>query len=105
VEEGTYICRQGDVGNELYVVYRGEVEVVRETDGQEQVIFLARDGDSLGEMAILGNIPRTAALRAKGNLRLLVIEGPHFLSLLRENPDLSIQLIQLLVQRLVPTAK
>jgi len=106
VEAGAFLCRQGDLGDELYVVYRGEVEVVRETEGQEdQVIFVAREGDSLGELAILGNIPRTASLRARGNVQLLVIEGPHFLSLLRQNPDMSIQLIQLLVKRLLPAAR
>ena len=105
VEAGAYICREGDLGDELYVVYRGEVEVVREAGGPEQVIFLAREGDSLGELAILGNIPRTAALRAKGNVQLLVVAGPQFLSLLRQNPDMSIQLIQLLVKRLVPVAR
>jgi Cyclic nucleotide-binding domain len=104
VEPGVYLCRQGDLGDELYVVYRGEVEVVRETQGREEVIFRAREGDSLGELAVLGNIPRTAALRARGSVQLLVIEGPQFLSLLRLNPDLSIQLIQLLVKRLVPAA-
>jgi LmbE family N-acetylglucosaminyl deacetylase len=106
VEADSYICRQGDLGDELYVVYRGEVEVLREhNNGQAQMIFLAREGVSLGEMAILGNIPRTASLRARGNVQLLVIEGSHFLSLLRQNPDMSIQLLQLLVQRLVPAEK
>jgi len=104
VEADRYICRQGDIGDELYVVYRGEVEVLRESNDQEQVIYLAREGDSLGEMAVLGNIPRTASLRAKGNVQLLVIEGSNFLSLLRQNPDMSIQLLQLLVKRLTPAA-
>ncbi len=102
VDSGIYICRQGDLGYDLYVVYRGKVEVIREIPGQEdQVVFVARVGDSLGEMAVLGNIPRTASLRAKGKVQLLVIEGSHFLSLLRQNPDMSIQLLQLLVKRLV----
>ena len=69
------------------------------------MIFTAREGDSLGELAVLGNIPRTASLRTKESAQLLVIEGPQFLSLLRQNPDMSIQLIQLLVKRLVPAAK
>ncbi len=105
VEAGAYLCRQGDLGDELFVVYRGEVEVVREAAGAEQVIFTAREGDSLGELAVLGNIPRTASLRTRESAQLLVIEGPQFLSLLRQNPDMSIQLIQLLVKRLVPAAK
>jgi LmbE family N-acetylglucosaminyl deacetylase len=103
VEDGRYICRQGEVGDELYVVYRGAVEVVREYQGTEEVVFLAREGDSLGEMAVLGDIPRTASLRSRGGTELLVIEGSHFHHLLRQNPDMSIQMIKLLVNRFAPS--
>jgi len=100
VEDGAYICRQGEVGDELYIVYRGAVEVVRESGGAEEVVFLAREGDALGEMAVLGDIPRTASLRARGNAELLVIAGTQFHDLLRQNPEMSIQVIKLLVNRL-----
>jgi hypothetical protein len=103
VEDGVYICRQGESGDELYIIYLGRVEVVRESEGQEQIIYLAKEGDCIGEMAILGDIPRTASLRAQGNVQLLVIEGIHFHALLRQNPDMSIQMIKLLVNRLVPS--
>ena len=103
VEEGAYICRQGELGDELYIVYHGKVEVIRESGGQDQVIFLAKDGDCLGEMAVLGDIPRTASLRAQGSSQLLVIEGRHFVSLLRQNPDMAIQMIKLLVNRIAPS--
>ncbi|MBW2285176.1 MAG: Crp/Fnr family transcriptional regulator, partial [Deltaproteobacteria bacterium] len=55
----------------------------------------------LGEIAVLGDVPRTASLRAGGDVQLLIIKGPDFLNLLRENPDMSIQMIKLLVNRLV----
>jgi CRP-like cAMP-binding protein len=69
-------------------------------NGKEQIIFIAKEGDCLGEMAVLGNIPRTASLRARGNVQLLVIEGGHFLSLLHQHPDMAIQVIKLLVERI-----
>ena len=100
VEDGAYICRQGEVGDELYVVYRGEVEVLRGHQGAEELVFLARAGDSLGEMAVLGDIPRTASLRARGSVELLVIQGPQFQDVLRQNPEMAIQVIKLLVKRL-----
>jgi hypothetical protein len=101
--DGAYVCRQGEVGEELYIVYRGELEILRESSNQEQFIDVAKEGDCVGELAILGNIPRTASLRARGDVRLLIIEGPHFLELLQENPEMSIRLLKLLVNRLAPT--
>jgi len=104
ITDGAYVCRQGEVGQELYIVYRGELEILREARDQEEFIDAAKEGDCVGELAILGDIPRTASLRAQGDTRLLVIEGPHFLSLLLETPEMSIRLLKLLVKRLAPTA-
>jgi hypothetical protein len=104
ITDGAYVCRQGEVGQELYIVYRGELEILREARDQEEFIDVAKEGDCVGELAILGDIPRTASLRAQGNTGLLVIEGPHFLSLLLETPEMSIRLLKLLVKRLAPTA-
>lgn len=99
-EEGSYVCRQGDVGKEMYVIYRGAVEVIMEDGEKEKIIYVAREGECIGEMAILADIPRTASLRAQGDLQLLEISGSHFVRLLKENPDMSIQVIKLLVERL-----
>jgi LmbE family N-acetylglucosaminyl deacetylase len=103
VEDGIDICRQGEFGDELYIVYQGTVEVIRQTGDREQTLFVAKEGDCLGEMAVLGNIPRVASLRARGDVHLLIIEGTHFHSLLRQHPEMSIHMIKLLVNRLVPS--
>ncbi|MBW2217833.1 MAG: cyclic nucleotide-binding domain-containing protein, partial [Deltaproteobacteria bacterium] len=95
-----YICRQGEQGDEAYIVYRGEVEVILESEGREKIIYLAKRGDCLGEMAIMGSIPRTASLRTRGDVRLLVIMGDDFISLLRQDADISVELMKLLANRL-----
>jgi CRP-like cAMP-binding protein len=51
-------------------------------------------------MAILGNINRTATLRAKGDAELLVIRGKDFSEVLAANPGIAIRLLGLLVRRL-----
>lgn len=100
VMDGEWLCRAGDPGDEIFVVHEGTVEVVVEKDGQEEVVYAARPGDVLGEIAVLGRIPRTAALRARGRGRLFVIPGPRFIQLLRENADMSLAVIEMLVRRL-----
>ena len=76
--------------------------MIRKTKDHEDTLFLAKEGDCLGEMAVLGNIPRTASLRAQGDVHLLIIEGTHFHSLLCQHPEMSIHMIKLLVNRLAP---
>ena len=105
LEDGKYLCRQGDVGEELYIVYRGKVEVLKKSKKKNQLIYTAGPGDCLGEMAILVDVPRTASLRGRGFVQLLVIKGSQFLELLRQNPDISIQVIKLLVNRLISSTE
>jgi LmbE family N-acetylglucosaminyl deacetylase len=100
-ENGEYICRQGEEGNELYIIEKGKVEIIQKSNDQEQVIFTAREGACLGELAVLGNITRTASLRALGSIQLLVIKGEHFLTLLKKYPDIAIQMLELMVERVL----
>ena len=100
VQDGEWLCRTGDKGDELYVIYEGRVQVVSETGGQDTIVYTAGPGEVLGEMSVLGHIPRTAALRAAGPARLLVLKGPRFIQLLRENPDMALAVIEMLVRRL-----
>jgi len=98
--DGEYLCRQGDESSEMYFIVQGEVEILKKVRGKEKLIRLAKQGEAIGEMAVLGKIPHVAAMRAKGNVHLLVIEGPHFRSLTHEHSDMSDRVIQILVSKL-----
>jgi len=103
-EDGQTICEAGAREDELYVVYRGEVEVLDQTTGQATVQAVATEGDCIGEFAVLGDIPRSASMRARGNTQLLAIKGDEFREVLRKNPELSIDLIRVLVRKLIAPA-
>lgn len=98
---GTILCKRGDTGDELYFVYRGAVDVLQSVgEGEEEKpIASVGVGAFVGEMAVLGDIPRTATLRANGDIELLVISGKDFQSLLNENPRMAVKLLNLLVKR------
>ena len=51
-------------------------------------------------MQVLSRSPRSAAMRCKEDVRLLVIEGNHFRNLMHQYPDMSDRVIQMLVQKL-----
>ncbi len=100
-DDGTVLCKRGDTGDELYFVYSGTVDVLlSEGEGKEEKAIASVDvGACVGEMAVLGDIPRTATLRANGDIELLVISGKDFQSVLNENPRMAIKLLNLLVKR------
>ncbi len=95
-EDGTYIAREGDAGNELLVIVSGEVRVV--TGGRE--LARRRRGDYVGEMALLDGEPRSASLVAQGTVRALRIGRREFETILRERPETTHAMLLALTRRL-----
>ncbi len=84
VPRGTVVIRKGDPGAEMYLISRGEAEVV---DGGGRVVATLREGDCFGEVALLLSEPRTATVRAKTPLDLFVLDKADFSRILREQPQ------------------
>jgi len=99
-KNGVYLCHQGDVGNELYIISQGEVEIINESGGQDQIINTETVGAYVGELAVLESIPRTLAMRTKGDVRLLVLQGTRFQTIIQQHPDIAYQVIKVLARRL-----
>ena len=98
---GEVFAQQGELGDEMFIVVSGEVEVrVRKEDGEEVVITRRKPGEFVGEMSIIGQQPRMASLAADGEVRALCVEKTLFESMLRERPEVGLALIRALVERL-----
>ena len=95
-EQGETIFRQGEIGDRVYVIIKGEVEVVRE-DMEKEPMVLARLGpeEYFGEMALLRNAPRSATVRALTDVQTLTIHQAHFGELFAHIPALrkSVELV------------
>ena len=106
MDKGQIIFRQGDIGERLYLIARGQVEVlVRNAQGEvqdeaqgeeqiideqiidEQIIDVMGDGDHFGEMALLENAPRNATIRTVTGCLFLTLPKQEFLLLLEERPE------------------
>ncbi|GIL00659.1 MAG: cyclic nucleotide-binding protein [Alphaproteobacteria bacterium] len=101
--DGQPIFRQGEVGDAAYVVVKGTADIVVETDGGDIVVAQARENAVIGEIAILCDVPRTATVRANGEVVALKIKKEHFLSLMQDFPKLGIQVMRELASRLSRT--
>ena len=97
------LFHQGDDGDAAYVIMKGEVDIVAETPNGD--IPLARVGENaiVGEIAILCEVPRTATVKAFTRIDTLRIEKEHFLRLIREFPEIGIEVMRELADRLTRT--
>ena len=87
--EGATVFEEGDPGDKLYFVDRGEVDVVITLpSGEEKRSAVLRDGDYFGEMALLQETPRTATIRVRAPSTLLALTRDQFLDLLNTVPEL-----------------
>ena len=94
----------GAVGDACYVVIDGTIEIwVTQSNGNPHVIAVMGANEIVGEIAIFGNVPRTANATAKTRLEVLRISAELLRSVVRENPDAAIELIRILAERLANT--
>lgn len=96
---GAFVFREGDVGSDMYIIESGTLEVLRTARGSAPVATLGA-GDFFGEMAILEDQPRFAAVRAVTAARLLRVDRAAFAGMLRENFEIAVRIMRKLVARL-----
>lgn len=96
VEPGTVLCREGEIGQEFFVIIDGKVKVTR----KGRRIATRGTGDFVGEIALLEEIPRTATVTADTPVRLFVLTRKDFRHLLDENPGVERKVLRALARRL-----
>ncbi len=98
---GTEIVREGEAGNTLFVIAQGEVDIlVRANDEQEILIDTIGPGSYFGEMAFLGETPRTATIRVKTSCQALTIDESDFMRVAQVNPYLLRNLLRQIIGHL-----
>jgi hypothetical protein len=94
------IIKKGDVGNEMFLIGHGQVEVL---DGERHIAHLS-DGQCFGEMALLGDERRGADIRATTHCDVFVLSRDRFQHLLTHHQDLRINVEALMHSRRQPKA-
>jgi signal transduction histidine kinase len=103
VREGTLVIREGDHGDTLFIVVEGELEIFRESGGQDAPLAIFGPGSFAGEMALVGGGPRSASARATRDTKLLVIHKDVFDRLLSTSSHAAIAVLQTVLRRLKST--
>lgn len=84
-EDKHYIIKQGDIGEQFYVIYKGKVIVSKTDDsGQEHVLIELGEGEVFGERALIKKEPRKANVITNGPVECYYLESQDFYSMLGE---------------------
>ncbi|MEO6795691.1 MAG: cyclic nucleotide-binding domain-containing protein [Candidatus Dormibacter sp.] len=77
-QPGETLVRQGDLAEQVYVVSRGEVEVIRSEAGVESRVAVLGPGEFFGEIGVMRETPRTATVRASKPTEVLKLDSAAF---------------------------
>lgn len=91
---GGLVCKEGQHGSFLSFVLSGELEVIKTLDGHEVSIATLNEGDTLGEMALIDGLTRSATVRARKTSTILLLRRDDFNTLLEQNPEVGIKILK-----------
>jgi len=97
VPAGEVLCREGETGQEFFVIVEGETDIT----SKGKRVASRGGGDFVGEIALLENTTRTATVTAKTPLRVFVLTRQDFRRLVDENPTVERKVLQTLARRVV----
>ncbi len=98
---GAVFVTEGEDANAFFVLVKGTAEVVKGL-GRDDAVVLDTLGelDFFGEMALLDGFPRSASVKAVTNCECIVLVREDFLGIIRKNPQVVLDILPVLSQRL-----
>lgn len=101
LKDGQVICRQGELGDCLYIIEQGQVELMRRDGGTEFCLRVLEAGDIWGEGGLLErDHMRSATARAIGEVCVLTIEKRMFLDRIHEDPSFVLKIMRKMSRRI-----
>ena len=79
------IFEKGDPGDIMYILKRGQVQVLRDNT----ILAVLKDGQFFGEMALVSDEPRNATLKTVTDAEVLTLKKDDFKNLLQTNPSIA----------------
>ena len=89
VSEGTVIIKEGTTGDEMFIIESGRVEINLIRGDVVLLLTELQESSFFGEMSILTSKPRSATVKAKTDVRLLVLRKQELTDINNENPKVA----------------
>lgn len=99
-QDGEVIIREGEVGDCMYVIQEGQVEIIREGGEKSLQIAVRGKGEFFGEMAIFDREVRSATVRAVGQATVLTVDKKNFFRRIHADPSLAFRLVETMSLRI-----
>lgn len=101
LKSGEILFREGDAGEHMYIVVSGDLEILMAPDTDNELILnRVPQGEYIGEMSLVTGAPRTASVRAHGDVVLLSMSRTQLMDLLQLHPHLASTMVRVLSHRL-----
>jgi CRP/FNR family cyclic AMP-dependent transcriptional regulator len=100
VDAGKVIFKEGEEGDQMFIIQEGQVKVSRNISGKEQILAILGKGDFFGEMAIVSKIRRTATVTVLTPVKLLAFNREGFMNMITKNAKIALNVIDKLCRRL-----
>ncbi len=100
VGAGEIIFREGEEGDQMFIIQTGRVKIARIVGGKEHILAILGKGDFFGEMAIVNRVHRTATAVAIGRVQLLAFDREGFQNMIKKNAQIALNIIDKLCRRL-----
>lgn len=98
---GDVIFEEGSVGQHMYVINSGHVNIVKRSPDGDVVIVTLGQGEIFGEMALVDNLPRSAAaVSREDDTSVIGINHAHFVYLVGQQPAFALVILKTLSLRL-----
>ena len=91
---------EGEPGEELFIIQKGSVKIVKVLDNNEILLAVLKTGDIFGEMALLESKPRAAGAVAYEDCQLMAVNRDNFQQMIKSQPQLIARLTTLLSERI-----
>jgi len=91
---------EGEPGDELFIIQKGSVKIIKITDNNEILLAVLKTGDIFGEMALLESKPRAAGAVAYEDCQLMAVNRANFQQMIQTQPQLIARLTTLLSERI-----
>lgn len=98
--DGETIIKQGTVGDCLYVIQQGKVDVISEKGKKEVKIAELGEKDFFGEMALFEKDVRSCTVKANGDTKVLTLDKKGFYKTIQRDPSLAFNLLEKMSNRL-----
>jgi CRP-like cAMP-binding protein len=99
-QPGDTIVREGDVGDTMFIIQKGEVRIHKHIRDRETTLAVLKAGDFFGEMAIIDREPRSATATAATEAKVLVLSKDIFESQIKTNPKIIMSILRKMSERL-----